>query len=61
MARAIPNARWIGGRTSVMSAVGLLPMALEGFDIDNFLAGATAMDERTRMPDVAQKQRCFSR
>jgi glucose-6-phosphate isomerase len=45
---------WIGGRTSVMSAVGLLPMALEGFDIDNFLAGATAMDERTRMPDAAQ-------
>ena len=45
---------WIGGRTSVMSAVGLLPMALEGFDINNFLVGATAMDERTRMPDAAQ-------
>jgi glucose-6-phosphate isomerase len=45
---------WIGGRTSVMSAVGLLPMALEGFDIDNFLAGAAAMDKRTRAPDVAQ-------
>jgi glucose-6-phosphate isomerase len=35
-----PMYDWIGGRTSVMSAVGLLPMALEGFDIDNFLAGA---------------------
>jgi glucose-6-phosphate isomerase len=45
---------WIGGRTSVMSAVGLLPMALEGFDIDNFLAGAAAMDEQTRMPDAPQ-------
>src|SRR5437667_4704447 len=45
---------WVGGRTSVMSAVGLLPMALEGFDIDSFLAGAAAMDERTRIPDVAQ-------
>src|SRR5216110_3376140 len=45
---------WIGGRTSVMSAVGLLPMALEGFDIDGFLAGAAGMDERTRMPEVAQ-------
>ena len=45
---------WIGGRTSVMSAVGLLPMALEGFDIDNFLAGAAAMDERTRIPDALQ-------
>jgi glucose-6-phosphate isomerase len=49
-----PMYDWIGGRTSVMSAVGLLPMALEGFDIDNFLAGAAAMDERTRVPDVTQ-------
>ena len=48
-----PMYDWVGGRTSVMSAVGLLPMALEGFDIDNFLAGAAAMDERTRAPDVA--------
>ena len=49
-----PMYDWIGGRTSVMSAVGLLPMALEGFDIDSFLAGATTMDERTRVPDVTQ-------
>lgn len=49
-----PMFDWIGGRTSVMSAVGLLPMALQGFDIDGFLAGAAAMDERTRVPDVAQ-------
>jgi glucose-6-phosphate isomerase len=49
-----PMHDWVGGRTSVMSAVGLLPMALEGFDIDSFLAGAAAMDERTRTPDVAQ-------
>ncbi len=47
-----PMHDWVGGRTSVMSAVGLLPMALEGFDIDNFLAGAAAMDERTRTPNV---------
>jgi glucose-6-phosphate isomerase len=45
---------WVGGRTSVMSAVGLVPMALEGFDIDNFLAGAAAMDERTRANDFRQ-------
>jgi len=45
---------WIGGRTSVMSAVGLLPMALEGFNIDDFLAGAAAMDERTRVPNAAE-------
>src|SRR5437588_6879099 len=45
---------WVGGRTSVMSAVGLVPMALQGFDIDNFLAGAAAMDERTRSDDFRQ-------
>ena len=49
-----PMPDWIGGRTSVMSAVGLLPMALEGFNIDAFLAGAAAMDERTRIPEVVQ-------
>jgi glucose-6-phosphate isomerase len=43
---------WVGGRTSIMSAVGLVPMALQGFDIDQFLAGAAAMDERTRAANV---------
>jgi glucose-6-phosphate isomerase len=45
---------WVGGRTSVMSAVGLLPMALQGLKIDDFLAGAAAMDKRTRVADVSQ-------
>ena len=45
---------WVGGRTSVMSAVGLVPMALEGFDIDAFLKGAAAMDEKTRATDFRQ-------
>jgi glucose-6-phosphate isomerase len=45
---------WVGGRTSVMSAVGLLPMALQGLDIDAFLAGAAAMDEKTRCREVAK-------
>lgn len=39
---------WVGGRTSVMSAVGLLPMALAGFDIKSFLDGGKQMDEWTR-------------
>ncbi len=43
-----PMHDWVGGRTSVMSAVGLVPAALEGFDIKSFLAGAAAMDEHTR-------------
>jgi glucose-6-phosphate isomerase len=46
-----PMWNWVGGRTSVMSAVGLVPMALQGFKIDEFLAGAAAMDEKTRASD----------
>src|SRR5579884_658626 len=49
-----PMHDWIGGRTSVMSAVGLLPMALAGLDIDRFLAGAAAMDQRTRAAELFQ-------
>ncbi len=49
-----PMHDWVGGRTSVMSAVGLLPAALEGFDIDQFLAGAAAMDAKTRATDPIQ-------
>lgn len=39
---------WVGGRTSVCSPVGLLPMALLGLDWRAFLAGAAAMDAATR-------------
>ena len=39
---------WVGGRTSVTSAVGLLPAALQGIDVMELLAGAAAMDEATR-------------
>jgi glucose-6-phosphate isomerase len=39
---------WVGGRTSEFSAVGLLPMALQGFDIEQVLRGAAAMDLLTR-------------
>lgn len=43
-----PMADWIGGRTSVMSSVGLIPAALQGVNIDQFLAGAAAVDSLTR-------------
>jgi glucose-6-phosphate isomerase len=43
---AVPPA--VGGRFSVLSAVGLLPAALIGIDIDQLLAGAAAMDDRCR-------------
>ncbi len=39
---------WVGGRTSVMSAVGTLAAALQGVDVPRFLAGAAAMDAETR-------------
>jgi glucose-6-phosphate isomerase len=45
---------WVGGRTSVTSAVGLLPAALAGVAIDDLLYGAAAMDRRTRRPEVAE-------
>lgn len=47
-----PMHDWVGGRTSVMSAVGLLPMALLGFNLDQFLSGAAAMDQRTRVEET---------
>ena len=43
---------WVGGRTSELSAVGLLPAALQGFDVDAMLAGAKACDDVTRQIDV---------
>ncbi len=39
---------WVGGRTSELAAVGLIPAALQGLDIDALLAGAKAMDACTR-------------
>ena len=43
---------WVGGRTSITSAVGLLPGALIGCDIRDFLSGASQMDAATRMADL---------
>ncbi|MCB1275753.1 glucose-6-phosphate isomerase [Prosthecobacter sp.] len=40
---------WVGGRTSVMSAVGTIAAALQGVDVRQFLAGAAAMDAETRI------------
>jgi glucose-6-phosphate isomerase len=42
---------WVGGRTSETSAVGLLPAALQGIDIDKLLEGARLCDEITRKKD----------
>ncbi len=45
---------WIGGRTSELSAVGLLPAALQGINIREMLAGAKIMDEATRQPKMKE-------
>ncbi|PIG92586.1 glucose-6-phosphate isomerase [Gloeocapsopsis sp. IPPAS B-1203] len=49
-----PMFDWVGGRTSEMSSVGLLPAALQGIDIQAMLAGAKEMDDATRVPDIKQ-------
>jgi glucose-6-phosphate isomerase len=43
---------WVGGRTSELSAVGLLPAALQGIDVDAVLDGARAMDVATRVHET---------
>jgi len=50
--RRFPMWDWVGGRTSEMSAVGLLPAALQGVAIDGLLAGASACDDVTRSNNV---------
>ncbi|MDZ8024769.1 MAG: glucose-6-phosphate isomerase [Nostoc sp. DedQUE01] len=47
-----PMYDWVGGRTSEMSAVGLVPAALQGIDVRAMLQGAKEMDDATRVPDV---------
>ena len=39
---------WVGGRTSVLGPVGLVPAALQGIDIEALLTGARSMDAITR-------------
>lgn len=45
---------WVGGRTSELSTVGLLPAALQGLDIAAMIDGAKTMDAVTRSRDVAR-------
>jgi len=49
-----PMYDWIGGRTSELSAVGLLPAALQGIDIQAMLDGAKEMDDATRVANIRQ-------
>lgn len=52
--KTFPMWDWVGGRTSELSAVGLLPAALQGLDIDGMLAGAKASDDATRVAKLTE-------
>jgi glucose-6-phosphate isomerase len=43
---------WVGGRTSELSPVGLLPAALQGIDINSLISGACKCDAATRIANV---------
>jgi len=45
---------WVGGRTSVLGPVGLVPAAVQGIDIDALLAGARSMDAITRKNQIKE-------
>lgn len=50
----------VGGRFSVLSVVGLLPAAIAGVNIERLLAGARAMAERCREPDIERNPALFN-
>ncbi|MEN8661172.1 MAG: glucose-6-phosphate isomerase [Lentimonas sp.] len=50
----LPMWDWVGGRTSELAAVGLLPAALQGLNIQGMLDGAAAMDAATRSTETAK-------
>ena len=51
--KRFPMWEWVGGRTSELCAVGLLPAALQGISIRGMLQGAAACDAITRSADVS--------
>jgi glucose-6-phosphate isomerase len=54
MVETFPMWDWVGGRTSLLSAVGLVPAALQGVDVKELLHGAAKMDKLTRRRDPRQ-------
>jgi len=49
---------WVGGRTSELSPVGLLPAALQGIDIIHFILGAYECDKITRLQNSKCNPAC---
>lgn len=56
--KRFPMWDWVGGRTSELSAVGLLPAALQGFDIEELIAGAKECDKVTRATNIKSNPAC---
>ena len=50
--KIFPMWDFVGGRTSVMSAVGMVPLRLQGLDMDSILKGAADMDVLGRNRDI---------
>jgi glucose-6-phosphate isomerase len=50
--RSLPIPAGVGGRFSVLTAVGLLPAAFAGVRVDDLLAGAAWMDQRCGQAEV---------
>jgi glucose-6-phosphate isomerase len=48
----------VGGRYSVLTAVGLLPIAVSGADIDALMSGAKAAQDKFTDPDI-EKNDCY--
>ena len=46
----------VGGRYSVLTAVGLLPIATAGLDIDRMMEGAAAAADKYNQADLANNQ-----
>jgi glucose-6-phosphate isomerase len=49
---------WVGGRTSELSSVGLLPATLQGIDITRLISGACECDKVTRNKDYKLNPAC---
>ena len=51
---SFPIWQWVGGRTSIFSAIGLLPLGLLAGDLNSFLEGAKITDQKTRNNNVKE-------
>jgi glucose-6-phosphate isomerase len=49
--KTFPIWDWVGGRTSIFSSAGLVPLSLQGIDINKMIHGAKIMDHYTRNDD----------